>query len=533
MNRINKICTACLLSFVLLIYGFPAQAGTTTAQAQSLSLSPNIPIDIPITQQREKKLLNNNFPLLQRIFDVFSWQSFIAFNWPVDSEGNPLPEITDSGTPEWQTWKESLQVFRPDGGDPMQDTPRRCDNNPGNMRELYVTSSIFSNTVDQNIADEVDQAFTSPLYDQNGKEVRYEIFINDEEYNYIVDNKLYNLDGQIAYSQNSHLPVNFPTGDNATGEVGVIELKLAWKELNIDDRSLPHLDIPSRFYTETVLLPDLDDNGEPILDRNGNFKNCEEKQMGLVGMHISHKTKSSPQWIWATFEQVDNLDVNDLESVNGRPLYPLFHDYSAAGQTLPVNVPPIPRDIKTGKPDISGMKRTQVSRPIPIPKAKQQLNEQAQGILAAVSSPLQYYELIDTQWPTAPLPTDKCRFPTDSCYAAVPGNPSPDNLPEGITRKSTGSPAPVYLTNSIMETYFQTGNQEAHFQENGFPFDNTQVFGTESCMACHFSAGIATGYITKNTNGHSTKVPVFGGDLSADFSWLPQLKAQFMKRNSQ
>jgi len=523
MNRIKKICTACLLSFVLLIYGLPAQSDPLPPE---LDLSSYIPLDIPVSQNEEQKLLNVNFPLLQRYFDVFSWESFVAVNWPLDDNGNPLATISDSGTPRWETWKESLQVFRPDGGNPSQDTPRRCDNNPGNMRELYLTSSVFSNTVDQNIADEVNQAFTSPLYDQNGKEVRYEIFINDAEYNYIVNNKLYNLDGQIAYSQNNHTPVNFPTSNPYTGFRGAMELKLAWKELNIDDRSLPHLDIPSRFYTETVLLPELDDNGEPILDRNGNFKSCTEKQVGLVGMHISQKTLSSPQWIWTTFEQVDNLDVNDLESVNGRPLYPLFHDYSAAGQTLPVNVPPIPRDIETGKPSSSGMKRTQVSRPIPIPKAVEQLNEQAQGILAVAGSPLQYYELIDTQWPTAPQPTD-------DGYAAIPGSPSPDNLPEGITRKSTGSPAPVYLTNSTMETYLQTGNQEAHFQENGFPFDNTQVFGTESCMACHFSAGIATGYITKNTNGHSTKVPVFGGDLSADFSWLLQLKAQFMKRNSQ
>ena len=31
-----------------------------------------------------------------------------------------------------------------------------------------------------------------------------------------------------------------------------------------------------------------------------------EVTVGLVGMHISHKSRSSPQWIWATFEQVDN-----------------------------------------------------------------------------------------------------------------------------------------------------------------------------------------------------------------------------------
>lgn len=541
MQRILKIAFTYLISCSLFLYSFPtqAQAATnvpaptdastnTSAPAKSVQtitdesnlpslISSKIPSDIPISPQTERQLLQSNFPLLQRIFDLFSWQSFIAVNWPVDAQNKPLPKITDSGIPRWLTWHESQSVFRPDGSDPANETPRKCDNNPGGMRELYVTSSVFSNTVDKDIADEINQAFTSPLYDQNGKEVRYEIFLNDSEYNYIVENKLYNLDGQIAYSQANHQPLNFPAGDNTTGDQGVIELKLAWKELD------PQKDVPSRFYTQTVLLPKLDANGEPILDDRGNFKSCQKQQVGLVGMHISHKTKSSPQWIWATFEHVDNVNANDLKKVDGKPLYALFHDYSAAGQILPVNVPPIKRDPKTGKPDAKGILKTQVSRPIPIPKAKQQLNQSIQMLMAVSDSPLQYYELIDTQWPTAP-------YASDPGYAAIQGGPSPNNLPEAITRKSTGSPAPVYLTNSIMETYLQNGNQKAHFQENGFPFNNAPVFGTESCVACHFSAGIATGYVEKAENsGTIQKVPIFGGDLTGDFSWLLQLKANWAK----
>jgi len=481
--------------------------GTLPAQA----LSSKLPADIPISLEKEKQLEKTDFPALQEMFDRFAWNEFIAINWPLDSEGNPLPNLNDQGTPRWLTWHESLQVFRPDGSDPKDDTPRLCPKNSG-QRELYLTSSVFANTVDSDISDEVNQAFTTPLYDQNGKEVRYEIFLNDEEYDYIVENKLYNLNGQIEYSQTHHQPVNFPSGDYSTEEVGVIELKLAWKELS--DR-----DIDSRFYTEKVLLPELDTNGEPITDSNGNFQNCTEKTMGLVGMHISQKTKSSPQWIWATFEHIDNLNVDDTQFQDGKRLYALFHDYSPAGQTLPVNVPPIPRNSE-GKPDSDGIKKTQVSRPIPIRGLAQKISREYQEQLAKVNSLLQYYQLIDTQWPTAPTPDFEE-------YGAVAGSPFPSNLPEGITRKSTGAPAPVYLTNSIMETYFQAGNQMAHFQENGFPFDKTQVFGTESCMACHFSAGIANGYEIKNVNGQMTKVPTFGGDLTGDFSWLLQQKAQW------
>jgi hypothetical protein len=32
--------------------------------------------------------------------------------------------------------------------------------------------------------------------------------------------------------------------------------------------------------------------------------------LGLIGMHIAMRTRSSPQWIWATFEQIDNTRLD-------------------------------------------------------------------------------------------------------------------------------------------------------------------------------------------------------------------------------
>lgn len=69
-----------------------------------------------------------------------------------------------------------------------------------------------------------------------------------------------------------------------------------------------------------------------------------------------------------------------------------------------------------------------------------------------------------------------------------------------------------------METYFQGGNQNASGQEEGNSPSTVQVFGTESCTGCHSSAGVAS-------SGTPQK-PVFGKQLSADFSWLLEMKAQ-------
>ena len=76
----------------------------------------------------------------------------------------------------------------------------------------------------------------------------------------------------------------------------------------------------------------------------------------------------------------------------------------------------------------------------------------------------------------------------------------------------------MYLTNITMETYFQGGNQSATGQQEGNPPSTVQVFGTESCTGCHSSAGIAA-------SGTPQK-PTYSGQLTADFSWLMEIKAQ-------
>lgn len=157
----------------------------------------------------------------------------------------------------------------------------------------------------------------------------------------------------------------------------------------------------------------------------------------------------------------------------------------------------------------------------------------------------QYYQLIDTQWPTDPK-------------SPPPGADS--GLSQAVSNKPGGQPTPVMLTNITMETYFQSGNQPACNQEEGAsgpcpqpynsqppgtkvdayvpappvwttPLNNgsspvkpgttTQIMATESCMGCHSSAGIVTAY------NPVTKKKTTSGQLTAAFSWLPSQKAQF------
>lgn len=486
-----------------------------------IELGPVIPPDVD-TAEQARLTAAGAFPQVQRLFDELSWQTFVALNWPRDPAGQPMPNLTDPGTLYWETYSESYEVFKPDGSPPDPYGQPRTSLPPIGSGDLPIVGAdvlqhpnhrlLFNlSAVDGlNVLDEVNQAFSSPLWDRYGNLVHYEVLLNEPEYQYIVDNTLYNLQGQVAFSA-THGGAVFPSGQFGTDRVGAIELKLAW-------RILTPADVASRYLTsDAFIVVDDPPRWEPVV-------------VGLVGMHISHKTVSSPQWIWSTFEHVDNLQIDDFAAFGPdgaqHPKIPSFNDPNC--EYCPVNVVP--------EPDASGVRRTQVQRVIPIPKATQAYNAAVQAQLAALGSPLQYYELINTQWPTDPQ-----------------APPAPiTSFPDNITNKSGGRPTPTFLISSVMETYFQGGaagseitlqvgdvsatipstnggNTPLEFAE-GFCLSvqddcgaagQQLVLSTESCMGCHSSAGIATA-----GSGSDPSAYTFGGQLSGDFSWLLQQKAQ-------
>ena len=485
--------------------------------------SAEIPGDVD-TKKQTRLTEAGKFALVQRLFDEYSWKAFVALNWPLDDKGRPNKYLKDMGTPQWATYSESYEVFKSDGSKPDPYGEVRRSYPPINTEDdlpsvgqdilrshkhriLYQVSALTG----LNILDEVNQAFSSPLWDQNGNLVHYEVLLNKVEYDYILKNELYNLQGQVAFYK-KHGKVQFPSGSYAK-KVGAIELKLAWKILTDKD-------IESRYLTQDAAI---------VVGKPPQWKTV---RVGLVGMHISQKSESSPQWIWSTFEHVDNLRV-DAHAVFGadgasHPKVPSFNNSEC--EYCPTNVVP--------QPDAKGVRRTQVSRVVPIPKATEQYNRKMQNMLAEKQSVLQFYELVNTQWPTDP--------------SASPAKV--DSYPDNITNKSGGKPTPVFLINSTMETYFQGGASApdsgtvqlvinkgtpitipstnggnvpleyaegfcATIEENCSKSGHKLVLTTESCMGCHSSASIA---IDVDDQGNYK----FGDALLADFSWLLQQKAK-------
>lgn len=419
---------------------------------------------------------------LQRVYDVFSWESFLAINWPVDTNGQTMETITaDECLPAWATWAESYEVFRADGTEPELGAAPLSRSALPATNPLLMATVTMTPTKQTRVLYTVRQANSElPLWDQNGNVVYYEMLLSDEAFNQIKSLQLYNVQGQLDYS-GAVRGFEFPWGSISQPETGAIQLKLAWKILDKED-------IPGRFCTmEAYVL---------AFSENESERQWEQKTVGLVGMHIAHKTASSRNWVWSTFEHIDNVQVDDAEVLTyaeqDKTLKPSFND--PACETCPVNVEPVP-----GK---DGLRRTQVMRVVPVAEAAAQLNRQVQAMLKEQGSIWQYYELVGTQYVTDP--NSEPALPHHGFLARV-------------TNVSGGKPAPTYLVNPVIETYDQKGNQEAGDLLGGRSNEaQSMIFGTQSCMGCHYSSGLVVAEAGDT---------VFRLPGTADFSFrLPQAR---------
>ncbi|KAF0862265.1 cytochrome C [Pseudomonas sp. LD120] len=395
------------------------------------SLSPFVPFDVAVTAPPKPTLKS-----LQHDFDVLSWQTFIALNWPAGEDGAaaPGPIGKEDGATVWEGWKESYQIFRAKGEKPLPwdapaIIPKACEGlKPGRL--LQQMGKVAG------VLDEFIQPFQSgPLVDQSGTYTRNEIVVNRPMFDDITGNGLYSVEGQQAYfAASSNHRVAFSCGSEAKQENGAIMVKASWKVLDGTDQR-------SRFHTVDALVytpGNSDPTHGPIVEES-----CKAEPVGLVGLHIVHKTKEAPQWVWSTFEHVDNVPekTTPLEQRQGPYLF-----YNAASPAK-VNEPP-PRP---WNPAVKAAP-SQIVREIPLTDETRALNSTYQTLLRTANpqSVWANYQLISTQWPADPA---------NDCNVLSPTNP-------------LGSPAPTFLANATLETFIQ----------------GTVPQASSSCMDCHNNA---------------------------------------------
>lgn len=449
------------------------------------TLSSSLPADAP---PKPNLSTTGNFAEIQRKFDIFAWQEFVALNWPVGRPGQPGPGIigkspSGDNSTVWESYMAASQVFQPGAAPPppwgtTQSIPSFCPVGPATLKGKV--AKVLSLVAKGDVQDEFTEAFTlSPLIDVNGKYTRYEIRINKVEFDKILQGSADRPAPPRPWyiPANQVGPINFPAGVYQTDQIGAIEVKAAWRQISQAQAS--------KYHTAWAYITYAPGSNDLNTRCAGPFL------MGLVGLHIIHKTTSGPQWIWATFEHLDNAP-----SASSRGHYSYYNNINCTFKPACADQqPPKPAGGWDGDPTKTNTP-VQVIRATPIPAAKNNpatgINPIFQKLLrnADQKSVWQYYQLVDTQWPQHPGTVQN----PQQCYHD-PKNPNnPLNFAcNGPNIDQGPQPVPSSLANSTLETYFQQapGNQQA-FMGN--------------CMGCHSNGTVADG--APNTS------------LFSDFSFL-------------
>ena len=400
-----------------------AQATPVTCADTESSTQPFPPLPTAIDKTCASMPLDVNGTPGQSGADLYSWLTFVAVNWPVD----PTTCVADPNTsilagpqnPTWLSFLSNDEVFvkapqtpvnwcyapgvrgktgaaPANFGSAQAATAARRSAKLGELppkvralaqqhpevqlflhhnakgHSLLTSVTRLKAAVDPKLKAILD-ATGQPVTDQNGRFVRYTISIGHDEYNYIINKALWKLSGQGAAGN-----LSFPSSkQSGPTDLGAMEFKAAWKVLGPNDN-------PSHFFTQKAIVYN-DENGSPSPGTNPVI-------VGLVGLHITHKTQRQQNWLWSTFEQVEN----DTQS---------FFNPNCPATACPPNVETATEPYFELNPD--GKPHNKPVQVVPaVQTTAADLNKAFQGLLP--NTPWAYYKLISTQWVgnlgTAPKP---------------------------------------------------------------------------------------------------------------------------------
>ena len=346
------------------------------------------------------------------------------------------------GPTVWETWREANEVFRSKAGQPQEplawnappQIPAACQ---GADRVLLRTSKVDDALAD--VKQPTGATATRPLTlaDQQNQLTRYEIRMNRTAYDVITmaGNEWWNGKNQARLGA-----VNFPDGS--------IIVKAAWTPVTEAQAS--------SFRAINACVCDASANGGPLA--------CAVRKMGLTGFHLMSKTPSAPQWLWSTFEQVNNVPAGSCKAPQGGVNYTytynngILSNRNANEQT------------KAGPNQICREIALRNSNPVctnPKDGTDNVVSLNASVRAALRSTPFANYQLINTQWP-------------------IPGG---GGLAPG-TPRTAFTVLPTLLGNTTLESFIQ---------------------GSSSCMGCHAMA---------RTRNHANLPNNDRGFVSSDFTFM-------------
>lgn len=510
---------------------------------------------------------------------AFAWQEFIALNWPAGPAQGPIakrdtPSATclfgqtspNCGVLVWETLRGKVEIFPGDNKPPHGYQGSNAASSWG-----YDDPPAYKYSVDVppcgpapaggqtpwiNL-DETDQITLDSMYagvagadsspgNSAPNLIRFLAKANRAEYVYVAKNSDPNaqfpdspwwksIPGSVVQKTKDFLTSNQASPPQDSSDVislpnETIEMKAGWRPLNPEEMN------SGQFHTQTVRYYE---HGAG----QGMDSFCyRDATWGLIALHIIQKTTSAPYFIYATFEQYNNIltaDGGSVEDVDGNLLQPspaaattpqvcLVDEQPKSGKetahviltTDPETCAPAPDAAYCDSPGKRLYYRNEnrgMAAPPPaplcgnicvnrrdneIPQYVIDANRQAHAAIHAyldeqgiTSAPWPFYKLVNVQY-----------FPYDKVVQAEPAKPN-GSLYTTRPPYSAKNPSPssFYQANIVVETnralqLFSGGltvsgsgvNSDWNYMD-GSPHKNTYYAGhfynAGGCLGCHGSQG--------------------------------------------
>jgi len=492
-------------------------------------LKPNLNPNVPNHLKPHSRLVMTDVED-RTFFDFFAWQTFVGLVWPADTTYRGVPNrqidavdfskfnTSNPTNPNrvpvvWETFRTFNDAFPVSKENPNAGPPEEWN---GTKYKRPFTLDLTSKG---NSHDNLNEAFSSVLIDQNRQYVRYSLGLNKVMYEFIRENKWYLKENLPKSPTPATLP---PLVDPSTQQATTIsqpqtntvikqtvngnsiEIKSAWRIMILKEDIKPHqtwkrADDLSKYFISKANVTD------PV---TGAIK--KDVLVGLVGLHVVVKTPQFVQGLWSSFEHVDNV-----KTPKGSGVRPSFHDetdtiYKQGFEYQPKRGTPLKKEEDRRPVGVSRTYKipdTPVGTGIHLPDglSTAALNTTFQRLLKGTV--WENYQLVITQWPTDPTTF----YPKPDLYPRS-GYPYPENGKDSVKNKKrnalalpavkeayaravesaknayprwSGLPLPqIGALNTTMETYFQNPNPPTNGPNKGVrqPLENT------SCMGCHYGA---------------------------------------------
>ncbi|GAA6138300.1 hypothetical protein NBRC116583_20470 [Arenicella sp. 4NH20-0111] len=454
-------------------------------------------------------------------FDYFGWQAFIGLIWPADENYRGKHDVRVKTPEEFVAASqqdeqgvnppivlETMHTF--DAAFPGVNGSMAPPTQPKAWNAEPYARPFNLDLVSKGKAPKgLNEAFSSPLIDQNRQYVRYNLQLNEVMYEFVRQNKWYLKENlPKAPTQATLPPLPVPIGTNVrtvpepytqvsqpqTNTTVIqpvngnsIELKAAWRvmitEADLDPKKpWRQVDDLSRYFVSKANIYN------PITE-----KVEQGRLVGLVGLHIVAKTPQFTQGLWSSFEHVDNLTAptgGRASFKKNDKFWPQGYSYVPKSIMKPTDAVPEKKRKPVEVSRVYKIPQTPVAKPdnFPMGISTVGMNKQYQSLLKGTV--WENYQLVITQWPTDPTSfyASPFYYPRGFGPFSKIDPEQPQSIKDAYNRANvnakaayprwSGLPIPqVGALNSVMETYFQN------------PLDNgPQPMENTSCMGCHYGA---------------------------------------------